>query len=73
MTNVVTCLPTLGGSVVDHVLVNEFDESIVNTFSTGPMTGHLTRTTSPILANCNKRNTHIDQCIRVQKEKRYIM
>ena len=38
MTNVLTCLPaSRGGNVVDYVLLKEWDASIVNTFSIGPL------------------------------------
>ena len=61
-------LSSRGGSVVDYVLVKECDASIVNTFRVGPLS--LDSNHKPLYSHIATKNSHINQCIRAQKEKR---
>ena len=71
MTNVLTCLPaSRGGNVVDYVLLKEWDASIVNTFSIGPLSFDSNH--NPYTCTLQPQHSHGDHYIREQKETTYI-
>ena len=70
--NVWTCLlGSRGGSELDYVLVREYDASIVNTLNISPLSPDSNH--KPFCLHIATKNSHIDQCIRLQKKQGYIM
>ena len=73
MTNVLTCLPASGGgSVVDYVFMKECDPSMVIRFKIGPLSQDSNHKPVYLYLHIAIKNLQIDQCIRVQKEMRYV-
>ena len=56
---------------LSDVLVNESDAPMVNTFRMAPFSLDLEH--KPLYLHIATKNSHIDQCIGVQKEKRYTL
>ena len=60
-----------GGSVVNYVLVKEFDASTIKTFNINPLSSIWNK--KLLYSHIVRKNSYINLLIRVQRETKYIM